>query len=90
MLILVLFCNSDVFAYIDIGINPNVNLIPNSRMVAWMATGMVTLGIGNNAWAGGQNASSFGMPNYLPGSTLTLDGEVLVKDGVLSTLFTSK
>ncbi len=80
----------DEFAFINVGINPNVKLIPNSRMVAWMAAGMVTVGIGNNTWAGGQNESSFFMPNFLPGSTLTIDGEVLVKDGALSTLVTQK
>lgn len=80
----------DEFAFVDVGINPNVKLIPNSRMVAWMAAGMVTVGIGNNTWAGGQNESSFFMPSFLPGSTLTIDGEVLVKDGALSTLVTQK
>ena len=55
-----------------------------------MAAGMVTVGIGNNTWAGGQNESSFFMPSFLPGSTLTVDGEVLVKDGALSTLVTQK
>jgi len=81
----------DEFAYVDVGINPNVKLIPNSRMVAWMATGMVTVGLGENtSWAGGQNESNFSMQSFLPGSTLTIDGEVLVKDGTLSTLVTQK
>lgn len=73
----------DEFAIIDIGMNPNVRIIPGSRMVAWMATGMITVGIGNNLWAGGENNSNFALYNYLPGSTLKVDGKVLVENGGL-------
>ena len=73
----------DEFAIIDIGMNPNVRIIPGSRMVAWMATGMITVGIGNNLWAGGENNSNFALYNYLPGSTLKVDGKVLVENGEL-------
>ena len=73
----------DEFAIINIGMNPNVRTIPGSRMVAWMATGMITVGIGNNLWAGGENNSNFALYNFLPGSTLKVDGKVLVEDGEL-------
>ena len=76
-------CAGAGISVIDIGINPNVRLIPDSRMVAWMPAGMVTVGIGDNTWAGGENNSSFELYNFLANSTLKVDGKVLVKDGVL-------
>jgi aminopeptidase len=75
--------DKDQFAFIDIGINPNVSLPPGSRIVSYMPAGMVTVGVGNNIWAAGGNDSDFGMSNFLPGSTLTVDGKVLVEDGKL-------
>jgi aminopeptidase len=71
------------FAVVDIGINPDVELVPRSKMVGWMPAGMVTMGIGNNQWAGGSNTSTFGLFPFLPGSTVEVDGRVIVKDGKL-------
>jgi aminopeptidase len=71
------------FAYIDFGINPDVKIKPGSKLVAWMPAGMVTVGIGNNVWAGGDNKNPFGFPFFLPGSTVKVDGKVLVENGVL-------
>ena len=34
-------------------------------------------------WAGGDNKISYGMTNYLPGSTVTLDGKTIIEKGVL-------
>ena len=73
----------DVFGAIDLGFNPNVHLVPGSKMVAWMPAGMVTVAVGNNTWAGGSNNVNFGMAPFLPGSTLNVDGKVLVDGGVL-------
>jgi aminopeptidase len=73
----------DVFGAIDLGFNPNVHLVPGSKMVAWMPAGMVTVVVGNNTWAGGSNNVNFGMAPFLPGSTLNIDGKVLVDGGVL-------
>jgi leucyl aminopeptidase (aminopeptidase T) len=73
----------DVFASVDIGINPNVRLIPGSRMAACMLAGMVQIGIGNNTWAGGENNVGYTMYSFLPGSTLEVDGRILVERGVL-------
>jgi aminopeptidase len=73
----------DEFAAIDIGINPDVELPAGSKMVGWMPAGMVTVGTGNNQWAGGTNTANFGIFPFLPGSTLEVDGKVLVKDGKL-------
>jgi leucyl aminopeptidase (aminopeptidase T) len=71
------------FAAIDIGINPNVRIPPDSRMTGWMASGMITVGVGMNTWAGGENTSEFALFTHLPGSTLIVDGRTLVDEGVL-------
>ena len=73
----------DDFAGIDIGINADVQVPPGSRMVAVMPAGMVTVWIGDNKWAGGENDSGYILYNYVPGSTLEVDGKVLVEKGVL-------
>lgn len=73
----------DEFGTIDFGINPNVKLKPSSKMGVWMPAGMVTFSIGNNLSAGGENNSSFGYGFFVPGSTVTVDGKVLVENGVL-------
>jgi aminopeptidase len=73
----------ELFAFVDFGINPNLHIWPASKLGNWIQSGMVTVGIGNNAWAGGENKVSYGMTNYLPGSTVTLDGKTVVENGVL-------
>lgn len=71
------------FAFIDIGINPDVHIKPGSKLVAWMPAGMVTVGVGNNVWAGGDNKNSFSIASFLPGSTIKVDGKALVENGML-------
>ncbi len=73
----------ELFAFVDFGINPNLHIWPTSKLGNWIQSGMVTVGIGNNAWAGGDNKVSYGMTNYLPGSTVTVDGKTVVENGVL-------
>ena len=73
----------DELSSIDIGVNPNVRVPSDSRMVAWMASGMITIGIGANTWAEGDNASEFALYTHLPNSTLSVDGKTLVDSGVL-------
>jgi leucyl aminopeptidase (aminopeptidase T) len=73
----------DLFSVVDIGINPEVEVPDGSRLVAWVASGMVTVGVGNNAWAGGGNNSNFSIYPFLPGSTVTVDGTELIRDGEL-------
>ena len=80
----------DEFAFIDVGFNPNVRIPENSSMVAWMASGMIIVGFGNNTWAGGENESDFGISAFLSGSTLKVDGEVIVQNGVLMSDITVK
>lgn len=72
------------FAIIDLGINPNVKDVPGSKLRAWMAAGTISMGIGENSWAGGSNTVPFGAFWHLLGATLTVDGKPLVKDGSLA------
>jgi leucyl aminopeptidase (aminopeptidase T) len=70
----------DLLGVIDIGINPDLRA---SRSLDVSPAGMVTLYLGNNVWAGGSNSSSFGLGSRLLGSTVTLDGNVIVENGAL-------
>lgn len=73
----------DRFSALDIGINPNVEHVPGAWLTSPVVAGMITLGIGRNTWAGGDNDVSFGIPLYLPGSTLVIDGEPVIAAGAL-------
>jgi leucyl aminopeptidase (aminopeptidase T) len=73
----------ELFSFVDLGINPNLHVWPTSKIGNWVQSGMVTVGIGNNTWAGGDNKVSYGLDMFLPGSTVTLDGKTIVEGGVL-------
>lgn len=75
--------SKDVFGVVNIGINPDLRIPEGSRVEAWSPAGMVAVGFGNNAWAGGENVSNFGWSSYLAGATVTVDGEAIVENGVL-------
>jgi leucyl aminopeptidase (aminopeptidase T) len=74
----------DQFAMIDIGINPDVTMVPGSKLLSYVQAGMITVGLGGNTWAGGDNAVPFGMDGFIPGCTLTVDGKALVEKGKLT------
>ena len=71
------------FSFIDIGINPDVKVKPGSMLLSWIPSGMLTIGIGNNIWAGGENKNPYGYNFFMPGSTVKVDGKILVENGVL-------
>jgi aminopeptidase len=73
----------DLFAVVDFGINANVKLPSNSAVATWVPAGTVTVGVGNNVWAGGDNKSPYGYFVSLPGTTVTLDGKAVVESGQL-------
>lgn len=73
----------DIFAVVDFGINPNVKLPANSKAATWVPAGTVTVGVGNNVWAGGDNKTSYGYFVSLAGTTVTLDGKPVVEAGQL-------
>ena len=73
----------DLFALVDFGINPNVKLPAGSAVATWVPAGTVTVGVGNNTWAGGDNKSPYAYDVSLPGTTVTLDGKTVVENGQL-------
>ena len=73
----------DLFGYVDLGINANVQLPATSQVGNWVPAGTVTLGTGSNVWAGGDNSVPYGINVFLPGSTVTLDGKPIVEGGAL-------
>lgn len=73
----------ELLAFVDLGVNPNIRLAPAGRLGNWVSAGMVTVGTGNNTWAGGTNNVSYGLTGHLPGATVRLDGRVIVENGAL-------
>jgi aminopeptidase len=73
----------DEFTILDIGINHAVRLPKHSPAGLYMEAGTITVGVGNNSWAGGDNKSSFSNSCFLRGGTLQIDGKALVQDGTL-------
>jgi leucyl aminopeptidase (aminopeptidase T) len=73
----------ELLSFVDIGINPNYTLAPGSKLGNWISAGMVTLGSGNNMWAGGSIAATGGVSGHLAGCTVKIDGKTIVENGVL-------
>jgi aminopeptidase len=73
----------DLLSFVDIGINPNYPLAPTTKLGNWVSAGMVTLGSGNNTWAGGTNNATAGVSGHLAGCTVKVDGKVVVENGAL-------
>lgn len=74
----------DVFALVDIGLNPNVKIPPESRMVSYLPAGSLMVQIGGNGWAGGENNIFYNLQMFLPDATVKVDGQVLVDAGKLA------
>ena len=73
----------DDVGFIDLGINPNIKLPAASSVGTWVPAGSVTVGAGNNTWAGGDNTVAWTNTLFLPGSTVTLDDKPVVEAGTL-------
>jgi len=73
----------DEFSAVDFGINPNVEIPNESKFLSWVPAGMITVGIGNNLWAGGTNDARNGLSFFVPGCTVKLDGKTIVDGGNL-------
>jgi len=71
----------DLLSYVDFGINPNLKIWPASKIGNWVQAGMVSLGTGNNTWAGGDNKASFDAGGHMGGCTVTLDGKTIIEKG---------
>lgn len=66
---------------IDFGLNPNVSVPEGSRFRSWVASGTVSLGIGNDTWGGGSNEVTYGLYGQIIGATVTVDGTTLIDAG---------
>ena len=73
----------DRVGVIDVGINPKVRPPADSKVLPYMAAGMISVSIGNDTWAGGDDNTPFGVGCFLPGGTLAVDGKVIVEKGEL-------
>jgi len=73
----------ELFSVVDFGINPSVKLPANAVVGTWVPAGTVTVGLGNNLWAGGTNNCPFAYFVSLPGTTVMLDDKVIVEKGRL-------
>jgi leucyl aminopeptidase (aminopeptidase T) len=73
----------DRFGVIDVGINPNVRPPASSKVLAATPAGMISVYVGNDTWAGGDDNTPFSLTGYLPGATFTVDGKVIVEKGDL-------
>jgi leucyl aminopeptidase (aminopeptidase T) len=69
-------------SWVAIGLNPEVRPPPGRELLNFVASGMVTLGLGKNTWAGGDNAVAYGVFLFLPGANVTADDVAIVRDGV--------
>ena len=68
---------------ISLGLNPNSKSPAGSHYFSWEMGGMVTLGLGNNTWAGGDNDADAGATFHAIGTSLSIDGKAVVKNGSL-------
>jgi aminopeptidase len=73
----------DILSYVDIGINPNYTLPATNKLGNWVSAGMVSVGTGNNTWAGGTNNADGAAGGHLAGATVKIDGKTIVENGVL-------
>jgi leucyl aminopeptidase (aminopeptidase T) len=73
----------ELVSSLDVGINPNVRLPAGCLLQTNVPAGMVTVGLGNNTWAGGDVKIPFSLPLFVSDGTLTVDGAALVEQGLL-------
>jgi leucyl aminopeptidase (aminopeptidase T) len=72
--------DKDRISFLQIGLNPKAEYgYLNDHIVE----GAVQIGIGDNEYIGGKNASSFGMAGTISKATLDVDGEKIIKNGRL-------
>jgi leucyl aminopeptidase (aminopeptidase T) len=70
-------------AAVDFGINAEVKFPEGTKPLTYVPSGMVSFVLGGNSFLGGDNPTLLNWSWFLPGSTVTLDGEILVDEGVL-------
>jgi len=73
----------DLVSAVDFGINPSLKVSEDKAVNVWSRAGAVTVIVGNNQWAGGENNSDFSIAPEVARATVTMDGTPLVKEGSL-------
>ncbi len=68
---------------VDVGLNPKSHPLAGSPYVSWEMGGMVTLHLGNNLWAGGENGAEGIASFHIPGATLGVEDKEIVNGGKL-------
>ncbi|WP_319502971.1 aminopeptidase [uncultured Draconibacterium sp.] len=71
------------FSFVDFGINPKITVPEGSKLYTYIPAGTITLGIGNNFFANGDNNSNASMDFHLAGSTVTVDNTAVIEKGKL-------
>ncbi|NND60242.1 MAG: aminopeptidase [Gammaproteobacteria bacterium] len=74
---------SSMLSVVDIGLNPHSQTPRGSDYMSWEMGGMVTLVIGNNAWAGGDNGGDGSFSVHVPGASVAAGGSRLTANGQL-------
>lgn len=81
------FASSDeatsMLSILDIGLNPYSQPLKGSDYLSWEMGGMVTLSIGSNIWAGGDNNGDGTYSVHIPGATVDVGGARLTSAGEL-------
>jgi leucyl aminopeptidase (aminopeptidase T) len=72
--------DKDRIGFLQLGLNPKAEY---GYLMDHIVEGAVQIGIGDNEYIGGRNASSFGMVATLGKATLDVDGKIVVKNGRL-------
>jgi leucyl aminopeptidase (aminopeptidase T) len=73
----------DSLSILDFGVNPDVKAPKGKVLRSYVPAGAVTFFLGNDVWAGGTNDATLGIPVFLPGATVLVDGKPLVERGEL-------
>jgi leucyl aminopeptidase (aminopeptidase T) len=82
--------NSKHLSLVDIGLNPYSQPLPSSDYYSWEMGGMVTVGLGNNSWAGGDNDADGALTVHVAGATVTVDGAKVIAEGRLQDKFQAR
>lgn len=73
----------DLVGVVDLGINPSIQPPEEAAVNVWSRAGAVTVVVGDNSWAGGENRVNFSVSPEVPKATVAVDGTELVRDGKL-------
>jgi leucyl aminopeptidase (aminopeptidase T) len=74
----------DQIGALIIGLNGDLRAPSGVKVDSTLPLGVVSLSFGGTAWAGGENSEPFSFEVPMPGSTLTIDGRVVVAEGALT------